>query len=220
MLVHGPAHDPARVTTADDLPRPRPALRADAGDDIAAPGRAASRSFIRTEALCPPLARLLDVRRVVGLRNSGHTVAKLLRPCAGAATLARRQLHPSRLRRRCWPASSPHTAADAVLMRGTEGEPVADRVARRNGSTSIIAGVPRADLSRAAQEGVLHRAAGAAAQPRRGDDGASTSSRSSAARSRRRRRCDARSTCLAHADARARATPEARRGGDRSAEPP
>ena len=51
------------------------------------PGSAREPAFIRTEALCPPLARLLAVRSVVGLRNSGHTVAKLLGGCGGAPTL-------------------------------------------------------------------------------------------------------------------------------------
>jgi anthranilate phosphoribosyltransferase len=47
-----------------------------------------------------------------------------------------------------------HTHADAVLMRGTEGEPVADP--RRAPKLDVfIDGRPRPDLSRPAHEGVL-----------------------------------------------------------------
>ena len=42
-------------------------------------------AFAPTELLCPGLKRLLDVRRVVGLRNSAHSLVKLMNPCAGAA---------------------------------------------------------------------------------------------------------------------------------------
>jgi anthranilate phosphoribosyltransferase len=47
-----------------------------------------------------------------------------------------------------------HTHADAVLMRGTEGEPVADP--RRSPRLDVfVDGRARADLSRPAHEGVL-----------------------------------------------------------------
>jgi anthranilate phosphoribosyltransferase len=109
--------------------------------------------FIATADLCPPLARLLEVRRVVGLRNSGHTIAKLLDPCvAGTSLRVVNHTHPEY-------ATSlaeflAHAGANAVLMRGTEGEPVADP--RRAPRLDVfIAGQRRADLARAAHEGVL-----------------------------------------------------------------
>jgi anthranilate phosphoribosyltransferase len=152
VLVHGPAQDPGRVTTAQvfadlGLPSAR-----DAGD-IAAAWARREPVFMRTESLCPPLARLLDVRRVVGLRNSGHTVAKLLAPAHGAATL--------RVVNHTHPEYAPLLAgllaqigAHAMLLRGTEGEPVAD--ARRAPRMDVfIAGHLRAELCQPAQEGVL-----------------------------------------------------------------
>jgi anthranilate phosphoribosyltransferase len=103
--------------------------------------------------LCPPLARLLAVRAVIGLRNPGHTVAKLLGTFAGAQTLrVVNYTHPEygELLARFLEA----TGASAMLMRGTEGEPAAD--ARRLQKLDVfIAGQSRPELSVPAQEGVL-----------------------------------------------------------------
>ena len=152
VLVHGPMLDAGRVSTAEifrDLGLPF-ATNADEIDN------AWSRHepvFIATADLCPPLARLLEVRRVVGLRNSGHTIAKLLQPCIGGAALrVVNHTHPEYAE--MLTAFLVHTHADAVLMRGTEGEPVADP--RRAPRLEVfIDGCARADLSRPAHEGVL-----------------------------------------------------------------
>lgn len=152
VLVHGPEHDAGRVTTA--------AIFRDLGlpfaNDAAEIEHAWARHepvFIPIDALCPPLARLLDVRRVVGLRNSGHTIAKLLLPGnAGHALRVVNYTHPDYAA--LLHGFLGHTAAHAMLMRGTEGEPVADP--RRNPKLDVyIAGELRTDLSRTAQEGVL-----------------------------------------------------------------
>ena len=153
VLVHGPMIEPGRVSTAEifhDLGLPF------ATDAIAVHNAWARREpvFISTEHLCPPLARLLEVRRVVGLRNPGHTVAKVLRPFPATATVLRvtNYTHPEYATMLAEFVA--HTQADAVLMRGTEGEPVADP--RRAPRLDVfIRGQARADLSRAAHEGVL-----------------------------------------------------------------
>ena len=158
VLVHGPAQDPGRVTSAEifhDLGLP---IARD-GADIEHAWSRHGPVFVPIDVLCPPLARLLDVRRVVGLRNPGHTVAKLLHPCrtaaAGTAGTAFRVVnytHPeyAQLLRHFAAA----TQADAMLMRGTEGEPVADP--RRLPQLDVyLGGAARADLSRAAHAGVL-----------------------------------------------------------------
>ncbi|WP_457334252.1 DNA-binding protein YbiB [Rhizobacter sp. P5_C2] len=152
VLVHGMPEDPGRITTADifqvlGLPLARNA------DDVAQAWRRREPVFIRTDTLCPPLARLLDARWTIGLRNSGHTVAKLLDPCApGQALRVVNYTHPEYgtmltdfLQR---------TTANALLMRGTEGEPVADprRLPRMD---VFIDGQPRAELSLSAHDGVL-----------------------------------------------------------------
>jgi len=152
VLVHGATDDPGRVTTAEifrdlGLPFASKAEEIDNGWARREP------VFIATADLCPPLARLLEVRRVVGLRNSGHTIAKLLQPCTGGAVLrVVNHTHPE------YATSLTdfllHSQADALLMRGTEGEPVADP--RRAPRLDVfVGGRARTDLSRPAHEGVL-----------------------------------------------------------------
>jgi anthranilate phosphoribosyltransferase len=152
VLVHGPAHDPARVTTAEifqvlGLPVARDA------EDIAHAWRRREPVFVGIDVLCPPLAQLLDVRWTVGLRNSGHTVAKLLDPCRGGRSMrVVNYTHPEY-------GSALHgflqaSGASAMLLRGTEGEPVADP--RRMPRLDVfLDGQLRADLGVPAQEGVL-----------------------------------------------------------------
>ena len=155
VLVHGPLTDATRVTTAAIF-RDLGLTCANDAEDIAAAWKRSEPAFIRTEALCPPLARLLAVRDVVGLRNSGHTVAKLLTACSGAPTLRIvNHTHPDY--GALLAGFLVETEADAVLMRGTEGEPVAD--ARRLQRLDVyLAGTLRPDLSLPAQEGVLTQA--------------------------------------------------------------
>ena len=43
--------------------------------------------FLPTEVLCPGLKRLLDVRKTIGLRNSAHSLVKLMK---GNRTLCKR----------------------------------------------------------------------------------------------------------------------------------
>ncbi|MGZ5268722.1 MAG: DNA-binding protein YbiB, partial [Caldimonas sp.] len=113
---------------------------------------------------CPPLARLLAVRSVVGLRNSGHTVAKLLGGCGGAPTLRVVNFtHPDY--GTLLASFLAATRADAVLMRGTEGEPVAD--ARRLQRLDVfLGGSLRPELSLAGQSGAVGELP---ALPRTGD---------------------------------------------------
>ena len=169
VLVHGPVHDATRVTTAAIF-RDLGLTCAHDGDDVAAGWQRGEPAFIRTEALCPPLARLLAVRDVVGLRNSGHTVAKLLAACGGAPTLrVVNHTHPDYGALLADFLAA--TGADAVLMRGTEGEPVAD-VRRRQRLDVYLGGIAQPELSLPAQEGVLSHAP---VLPR-GNDAATTAS--------------------------------------------
>jgi len=152
VLVHGPEHDPGRVTTAEIFHTLGLPCASDAGD-IHAAWQRGEPVFIRTEALCPPLAGLLDARRVIGLRNPAHTVAKLLTPCLHTPSLrVVNYTHPEY--GQMLNGFLARTLANAMLLRGTEGEPVADprRLPRLD---VFLAGQLRPELSRAAQEGVL-----------------------------------------------------------------
>ena len=74
--------------------------------------------------LHPGLQRLLDVRRVVNLRNSAHSLVKLMNPCAGTSLLVSSYTHPEYAESMA--ATLALTQANALLLRGTEGEAVAD----------------------------------------------------------------------------------------------
>jgi anthranilate phosphoribosyltransferase len=152
VLVHGPARDAARVTTAEifhDLGL----ARAGSAREIEDAWSRREPAFIDIATLCPPLARLLEVRKVVGLRNSGHTIAKLLAGCSARPALrVVNYTHPEYGTRLAEFVAE--TAADAQLMRGTEGEPVAD--ARRLQRLDVyLAGRLRVDLSLPGQVGVV-----------------------------------------------------------------
>ena len=81
--------------------------------------------FAPTEILCPGLKRLLDVRRVVGLRNPAHSLVKLMNPTTATdALLVSSYTHPEYALSMA--ATFELTGARALLLRGTEGEVVAD----------------------------------------------------------------------------------------------
>ncbi len=119
VLVHGTATETKRVVAAEVLEAL--GVPAQAAVPAMEPGAVA---FVPTEVLCPGLKRLLDVRREVGLRNSAHSLVKLMNPCAGASLIVGSYTHPE------YAVSMAATfeliGANALLLRGTEGEPVAD----------------------------------------------------------------------------------------------
>ena len=119
VLIHGTPTESSRVFVSEVLG----ALKFNALTAIQniAPGQLA---FAPTEMLCPALKRLLDVRRLVGLRNPAHSLVKLMNPCAGPSLLVSSYTHPE------YAVSMAETfaltGANALLLRGTEGEVVAD----------------------------------------------------------------------------------------------
>ena len=86
-----------------------------------------------TELLSPALKRLLDVRRAVGLRNPGHSLVKLMNPCEGPAVIVGSYTHPEYAESMA--AVFRLVGSTAMLLRGTEGECVADprRMPRMDG---------------------------------------------------------------------------------------
>ena len=119
VLVHGTATESGRVFTSNvlealDVPE-KTAIKTIANGEVV---------FAPTELLCPGLKRLLDVRRAVGLRNPAHSLVKIMNPCLGKALVVSSYTHPE------YAISMGQTfeliAADALLLRGTEGEVVAD----------------------------------------------------------------------------------------------
>jgi anthranilate phosphoribosyltransferase len=152
VLVHGPQRDPARVSSAEifhDLGLHAARQQA----DVEAAWARREPAFVATSTLSAPLQSLLDVRWVVGVRNAGHTVAKMFNPIEGARCLRLASFtHPEFGKLMTdWARQQ---QVDCQLLRGTEGEPVADprRQPRIDG---WIGGMWRPELSLPAFEGVL-----------------------------------------------------------------
>ena len=133
VFIHGTPTESSRVFTSEVLL----ALNIPAQSAIVsiAPGELV---FAPTEVLCPALKRLLDVRRAVGLRNPAHSLVKIMNPCDGKALVVSSYTHPE------YAVSMGKTfeliRADALLLRGSEGEVVAD-ARRLPQMEAFIAGV-------------------------------------------------------------------------------
>jgi anthranilate phosphoribosyltransferase len=119
VLIHGTPTESTRVYTSEVLADL--GISAQAAIKPIAPGEVA---FVPTALLCPGLQRLLEVRRVVNLRNPAHSLVKLMNPCKGESLLVSSYTHPE------YAISMAATFAligsNALLLRGTEGESVAD----------------------------------------------------------------------------------------------
>ena len=81
-------------------------------------------AYVATSLLSPGLARLLATRERIGLRSSAHTLVKLVDPFGGAAVRVVGVSHPDYLGRMREVLAA--TRADAMRLRGTEGEPFAN----------------------------------------------------------------------------------------------
>jgi anthranilate phosphoribosyltransferase len=150
VLVHGLPEDPGRVTTAAVFEAMGEPACADA-DDVAACWAAGRPAFMPTDALHPALTRVLLMRRLIGLRNPAHSLAKLLPAVPGAVRVVN-HTHPEYAE--SLSAFLALTRADALLMRGTEGEPVADP-RRCPRMAAFVDGMARQDLTVEARGGSL-----------------------------------------------------------------
>lgn len=123
VLVHGSSDDGSRTGTADIFRHLGLPCAHDA-DEAANSWSRRDPVFLPIEHWCPPLAHLLQVRRVIGLRNSGHTIAKMLAPAGASVMRVINHTHPEFALLTA--AVVANAGMDAMLLRGTEGEPVAD----------------------------------------------------------------------------------------------
>lgn len=151
VLLHGSQTEARRVTASSVLEAmglaPLPSVRAIAEGELV---------HATTELLCPGLKRLLDVRQVVGLRNPGHSVVKLMLPAEGPnQLLISSYTHPA------YAESMAETFAllqmNALLSRGLEGEVAADP--RRTGQVDGFLQGRRIELQ-AQQAGTLSEVPG------------------------------------------------------------
>jgi anthranilate phosphoribosyltransferase len=96
--------------------------------------------FLSTEQLSPALQNLLNVRRSIGLRNPAHSLVKLMNPTNRRdALIVTSYTHPEYLHSMTETLQLTHQ--NAMLLRGTEGESVAD-ARRRPRMDGFIHGQP------------------------------------------------------------------------------
>lgn len=126
VVMHGTATESSRITSEAVLAALGIQARQTAGSVAAG-----DVAFVPTEVLNPALKRLLDVRRVVNLRNPAHSLVKLMNPVARLSPvptdrtlLVSSYTHPEYAISMA--ATLALTEARALLLRGTEGEVVAD----------------------------------------------------------------------------------------------
>ena len=127
VLMHGVLHDANRVTSAEILQ----ALKIPLSMHIAAAqDQFAQRlpAFMPIDALAPQLAHLLSLRQVLGVRNSTHTLVKIMQPFSCAALRLTSYTHPEYLAMLStyFTTAAEPNRGDVFLMRGTEGETVAN----------------------------------------------------------------------------------------------
>jgi anthranilate phosphoribosyltransferase len=121
-LVHGVTDDPGRITTREVFAALgiAPAISAsEARHQLATLGV----SFLPIHALAPRVAALLALRKALGVRNSTHTLVKMLQPFSGPAVRIVSVTHPEYLVRMREYFTTHDTAA--LLLRGAEGEAAA-----------------------------------------------------------------------------------------------
>lgn len=122
VLLHGSTTESSRVTAAQVLEQLGHA--ASAGLRTPQPGELV---HLATRQLLPGLADLLDARASIGLRNPAHSLVKHMNPLAasGSASLVVGcYTHPEYSL--SMEATHAEAGSHALLLRGMEGEPVAD----------------------------------------------------------------------------------------------
>jgi anthranilate phosphoribosyltransferase len=123
VVVHGVTGDPGRTTTAEIMQAM--GLGPVGGADQAQAALARhDPAFIPIRTLSPRLAALLELRWVLGVRNVGHTLAKLVNPTDSPTCLRITSFtHPdfNRLQHDYFAT----TGIPALVLRATEGEAVA-----------------------------------------------------------------------------------------------
>lgn len=122
-LVHGPLEGFGRVTCAHIL-RSLGIMPSTSLNQAQMALEERSVAFLPTSILCPGLASLLALRARMGVRNSAHSLVKMLDPFAGEGVVVAPGTHPAfiDLMRELLVANG----GRALLLRGTEGEPFAN----------------------------------------------------------------------------------------------
>ncbi len=154
VIVQGVRADSGRVTSAQIFA----AMGIAAAPSSDAAAQALQRdnlAFVPIDVLSPALTRLLQLRSVLGVRNSTHTLVKLLNPFtdANAVRLVNYTHPPYRDSLMGLFGQFPDLAGgDILLARGTEGEAVADTRRQvqidwmHDGQSDVLVEAARRDL--------------------------------------------------------------------------
>ena len=123
VLIHGPLEGMGRTGTATIL-RELGILPAVTLAKAQEAMRRDGLAFVPTQVVAPGLANLLSMRQRLGVRNSGHTLIKMIDPFAGDSVRLVSVSHPDYLQK----MRDFFTGSDAnvLLLRGTEGEAFAN----------------------------------------------------------------------------------------------
>ncbi|MBI3714225.1 MAG: DNA-binding protein YbiB [Burkholderiales bacterium] len=126
VLVHGVSHDVGRVTTLE--------VFAEMGIDLSMDCKAAHQALTQRRLavmaiaqLSPKMHRLLSMRQILGVRNSTHTLVKLLQVFQSPALRLSSYTHPEyRIMLDEYLRTVAPEQGATLLMRGSEGETVAN----------------------------------------------------------------------------------------------
>ncbi|WP_158783216.1 DNA-binding protein YbiB [Pantoea sp. BAV 3049] len=154
VVVHGVSDDPTRITSEEVFTALgiQPVTTAEEAQARLEQGKLV---FISVAVLCPALDRQLSLRWRMGVRNSAHTLAKLLTPFGEDAALRLSSVsHPEYIPR---VGKFFHTVGGrALLLNGTEGEVYANP--QRCPAISLIAGEePEVLLPRQEESGIRRK---------------------------------------------------------------
>ena len=137
VLLHGVRRDAGRLATCEVAQAAGATVAADMAEADRAL-RSDRLAFVPLDVWCPALSRLLARRELLGVRNSGHTVCKLMNPWLGAAPPAGAALFLAREHAPMSLMLVPVTHAEyvpratellqaagaaALVFRGVDGEP-------------------------------------------------------------------------------------------------
>ena len=122
VLIHGVMRDSGRVSTREVLEALgiQPSMSA---YDVRIRLTETRLAFMPIEAMAPEVAAMLALRKALGVRNSSHTLVKMLQPFAGPAVRIVSVTHPEYLTRMREFFTT--YDSDALILRGAEGEAVA-----------------------------------------------------------------------------------------------
>ena len=155
VVVHGVSDDPTRITSEAVFTE----LGITASTDVEQAQQRLDQGklvFMPVASLCPPLAEQLSLRWRMGVRNSAHTLAKLVTPFGEDAALRLSSVsHPEYIARvgKFFQA----IGGRALLLNGTEGEVYANP--QRCPAIGLIAGEqPEVLLPRQEESGITRDA--------------------------------------------------------------